>query len=250
MGGSQRTRADHDRGNEMKKRGKNYIKAAELVEGATMYSLDRAVELVKSTSPAKFDASVDICVVTGLDTRHADQQLRGAIALPHGTGKETRIAVFAKGEKEIEARDAGADIVGAEELAEEIKNGRMDFDMVLATPDMMRVVGGLGRILGPRGMMPNPKTGTVNMNIGEAVQEYKAGKVGFRADSGGLIHSKVGRVSFAPEALKENIQAFMSYIVKNRPPGAKGLYVKKVVVSSTMGPGIRIELKEVMGASA
>jgi large subunit ribosomal protein L1 len=192
---------------------------------------------------------VDICVVTGLDTRHADQQLRGAIGLPHGTGKETRLAVFAKGEKEIEAREAGADIIGAEELAEEIKNGRMDFDMVLATPDMMRVVGGLGRILGPRGMMPNPKTGTVTMDIGEAVKEYKAGKVGFRADSGGLIMTKVGVVSFEPQQLKDNIQAFLNYLVKNRPPGAKGQYIKKVILSSTMGPGVRLDVKDATGAT-
>ena len=245
MGGPlEGVRADHDRGEIMPRRGKNYKKAAELVDRSTLYSLDRAVELVKSTSPVKFDASVDICVVTGLDTRHADQQLRGAIGLPHGTGKETRVAVFAKGEKEAEARDAGADVVGGDELAEEIRNGRMDFDMVLATPDMMKVVGKLGRVLGPRGMMPNPKTGTVTMDIGPAVKEYKAGKITFRADSGGLIHSKVGVVSFTPEALKENIRAFITYIVKNRPTGAKGQYIKKVILSSTMGPGIRLDVRE------
>ncbi len=228
----------------MPKRGKNYLKAAELVDSETTYSLERTVELVKSTSPVKFDASVDICIVTGLDTRHADQQLRGAIGLPHGTGKETRLAVFAMGEKEAEARDAGADIVGGEELGKEIKDGRMDFDIVLATPDMMKVVGQLGRILGPRGMMPNPKTGTVTMNIADAVKEYKAGKVTFRADSGGLITSRVGCVSFSPEALNENIQAFMAYIIKNRPTGAKGQYIKKVILSSTMGPGIRMDVKD------
>jgi len=228
----------------MPKRGKNYQKASELVDRMTAYPLERAVELLKSSSPVKFDASVDICVVTGLDTRHADQQLRGAIGLPHGTGKEIRLAVFAKGEKEVEARDAGADIIGTEELAEEIKNGRMDFDMVLATPDMMRVVGGLGRILGPRGMMPNPKTGTVTMDIGEAVREYKAGKVGFRADSGGLIMTKIGVVSFEPGQLKDNIQAFLNYLIKNRPAGAKGQYIKKVILSSTMGPGIRLDVKD------
>lgn len=231
-------------------RGKNYEKASQLVDRTTAYPIERAVELVKSTSPVKFDASVDICIVTGLDTRHADQQLRGAIGLPHGTGKETRVAVFAKGEKEAEAREAGADIIGGEELAEEIKNGRMDFDMVLATPDMMRVVGALGRILGPRGMMPNPKTGTVTMDIGEAVKEYKAGKVGFRADSGGLIMTKVGVTSFSQEQLRENIRAFMNYLVKNRPPGAKGQYIKKIVISSTMGPGIKVDVKDATGAAA
>jgi len=230
----------------MSKKGKNYIKAAELVDKSMTYPLERAVELVKEANPTKFDATVDICIVTGLDTRHADQQLRGAIALPNGTGKEARLAVFAMGEKEIEAREAGADLVGGEDLANEIKGGRMDFDMVLATPDMMKFVGQLGRILGPRGMMPNPKTGSVTMDIGEAVKEYKAGKVNFRADSGGLIMSKVGRVGFTQEALSENIQAFMSYIIKNRPPGAKGLYIKKVVLSSAMGPGIRIEFKDRM----
>jgi large subunit ribosomal protein L1 len=230
----------------MPKHGKAYNKAAELVDLSENYPLDRAIELIKSTSPAKFDASVDIVVVTGLDTRHADQQLRGAISLPKGTGKTVRMLVFAKGEKEVDARDAGADIIGAEELAEEIKNGRSDFDMVLATPDMMKVVGTLGKILGPRGLMPNPKTGTVTMDIGAAVTEYKAGKVAFRADSGGLIHSRVGRVSFEPESLKENILAFMNHIIRNRPPGAKGQYVKKVVLSTTMGPGVRVELKEVV----
>ncbi|MCX6647048.1 MAG: 50S ribosomal protein L1 [bacterium] len=230
----------------MPKRGKNYRKAAELIDQDTLYTLDRAVELIRSTSPCKFDASVDICIVTGLDTRHADQQIRGAIGLPHGTGKTVRIAVFAAGEKETEAREAGADIVGGEELGEEIKNGKMDFDVVLATPDMMRVVGTLGRILGPRGMMPNPKTGSVTMNIGNAVSEYKAGKVTFKADGTGLIHSKVGRVSFESDALKENIQAFMNYIVKNRPSGARGQYIKKIVLSSTMGPGIRVEVREFM----
>ncbi len=229
----------------MPKRGKNYNKAAELIDGATLYSLDRTVELLKETNPVKFDASVDICIVTGLDTRHADQQLRGAIGLPHGTGKETRLAVFATGEKEIEAREAGADIVGGEDLLKEIKEGRMDFDLVLATPDMMKFVGQLGRILGPRGMMPNPKTGTVSPNIGAAVQEYKAGKVNFRADSGGLILSKVGRVSFEQNALKENIQAFVTYVMKNRPTGVKGQYIKKIVLSSTMGPGIRLDPKDV-----
>jgi len=228
----------------MPRHGKNYEKAAKLVDPSKAYGLDRAVELVKQTSPVKFDASVDICVVTGLDTRHADQQLRGAIGLPHGTGKDVRILVFAKGEKEAEARDAGADIIGGDELAEEVKNGRMDFDLALATPDMMRAVGQLGRILGPRGIMPNPKTGTVTVDIGDAVREYKAGKINFRADSGGLIHSKVGLVSFAPEALKENIQTFMNFVVKNRPTGAKGQYIKKVVISSTMGPGVKLDVRE------
>jgi len=229
----------------MPKHGKAYIKAAELIDSAESYPLERAVELVKSTSPSKFDASVDIVIVTGLDTRHADQQIRGAIGLPKGTGKTVRLLVFAKGEKESEAAEAGADIVGSEELAEEVKNGRSDFDMVLATPDMMKVVGTLGKILGPKGMMPNPKTGTVTMDIGAAVSEYKAGKVTFRADSAGLIHSRIGRVSFSPEDLKENILAFMGHITKNRPPGAKGQYIKKVVISSTMGPGIRLDLREV-----
>jgi len=233
----------------MAKHGKAYQKAAELVERGKAYPLDRAIELVRSASLTKFDASVDIVVVTGLDTRHADQQLRGAIGLPNGTGKETCIACFCKGEKEIEAREAGADIIGSEELAKEIKEGRMDFDMVLATPDMMKVVGSLGRILGPRGMMPNPKTGTVTFDIGEAIKEYKAGKVTFRADSGGLIHSKVGRVSFEADKLTENVLAFMDFIVKNRPSGAKSQYIKKVVLSSTMGPGIRVDLRDLTSAA-
>ncbi len=228
----------------MPKRGKAYQKAAKLMEQGQIHPLDRAIELVRETNPTKFDASVDIVVVTGLDTRHADQQLRGAISLPNGTGKEARIAVFAKGEKETEAREAGADIVGGEELAEEITKGRSDFDTVLATPDMMKVVGKLGRILGPRGMMPNPKTGTVTMDIGPAVKEYKAGKVTFRADTSGLIHSRVGRAGFSAEALKENVVAFMGFIVKNRPTGAKGQYLKKVVLSTTMGPGIRLDLRD------
>ncbi|HDS30433.1 MAG TPA: 50S ribosomal protein L1 [Firmicutes bacterium] len=235
----------------MPKHGKAYKKAAELVEQGKPYPLDRAVELVKSTSPVKFDASVDIVIVTGLDTRHADQQLRGAISLPHGTGKEMRVLVFCKGEKELEAREAGADIIGGDELAEEIKNGRMDFDMVLATPDMMKTVGQLGKVLGPRGMMPNPKTGTVTFDIGPTVKEYKAGKVNFRAGSGGLIQSRIGRVGFEDNMLKENIQAFVNHLVKNRPSGAKGQYIKKIVISNTMGPGIRVDLKDLTsGGSA
>ena len=228
----------------MPKHGKAYEKAVELVDGDTTYSIEQAVELVKSTSTTKFDAWVDIVIVTGLDTRHADQQLRGALSLPHGTGKTVKVAVFARGDKEKEALEAGADIVGTDELAEEIKNGRLDFDMVLATPDMMKIVGGLGRVLGPRGMMPNPKTGTVTNDIGAAVAEYKAGKVNFKAASDGLIQSKIGRVSFEPEKLQENIKAFMAHIVKNRPSGARGQYIKKVVISSTMGPGIRIDFKD------
>ena len=245
MGGSlDGARVDHNRGEIMPKRGKAYRKAAELIEQGKIYPLDRAVELVRESSPTKFDASVDIVVVTGLDTRHADQQLRGAISLPNGTGKETRVLVFCKGEKEAEARDAGADIIGSEELAEEIKNGRSDFDMVLATPDMMKIVGQLGRVLGPKGMMPNPKTGTVTFDIANAVREYKAGKVNFRAGTGGLIQSRVGRVGFEKQALRENILTFMNFLVKNRPTGAKGQYIKKVVLSSTMGPGIRVDIRD------
>jgi large subunit ribosomal protein L1 len=234
----------------MRKRGKAYRKAAELIERGKMYPLDRAVELVKSTSPTKFDASVDIVIVTGLDTRHADQQLRGAISLPHGVGKETKVLVFCKGEKETEARDAGADIIGAEELAEEIKKGRMDFDQVLATPDMMKVVGQLGKVLGPKGLMPNPKTGTVTFDIGAAVKEYKAGKVNFRAGTGGLIQSRIGRVGFEPNMLVENIQAFINHLVKNRPSGAKGQYIKKAVISSTMGPGVKLDIRELTAGGA
>jgi len=226
------------------KKGKAYIQAAKLVDRDESYTLDRAIELLRTTITTKFDPSVDIVICTGLDTRHADQQIRGALSLPHGTGKEARVLVFAQGEKIAEARDAGADIIGGEELAEEITGGRSDFDTVLATPDMMKVVGKLGKVLGPRGLMPNPKTGTVTMDIGTAVQEYKAGKVTFRADSGGLIHSKIGRGGFPPEKLKENLQAFVGHIVKSKPPGAKGQYIKKIVVSTTMGPGIRLDIKE------
>lgn len=228
----------------MPKKGKAYVKAASLLDRGQNYTLDRAIELVRETNPAKFDASVDIVICTGLDTRHAEQQLRGALSLPNGTGKALRVAVFASGEKEVEAREAGADIIGGEKLAEEIQGGRMDFDTVLATPDMMKVVGKLGRVLGPRGIMPNPKTGTVTNDIKTAVKEYKAGKITFRADSGGLIHTKVGRASFETDALKENILAFLNHIVKNRPPGAKGQYIKKVVLSTTMGPGIRLDIRD------
>ncbi|HEX9744388.1 MAG TPA: 50S ribosomal protein L1 [bacterium] len=234
----------------MTKKSKAYQKAAQLVDRNEFYPLDRAIELVRSTNATKFDASVDIVVCTGLDTRHADQQLRGAFSLPHGTGKVMRVAVFAQGEKELEAREAGADVIGSDELAEEIQNGRTDFDTVLSTPDMMKVVGKLGRVLGPRGIMPNPKTGTVTNDIGAAVKEYKAGKITFRADSGGLIHTKVGRVSFEPGQLKDNIQAFMNYLTRNRPPGAKGQYIKKVVISSTMGPGIKLDTKDVTSSAA
>lgn len=205
------------------------------------YPLPEAVKIIKDNAKAKFDETVEIAMNLGIDPRHADQMVRGLVSLPHGTGKEVRVAVFARGAKADEARAAGADIVGAEDLAEKVQNGEIEFDRCIATPDMMALVGRLGKILGPRGLMPNPKLGTVTMDVKGAVSAAKAGQVEFRAEKAGIVHAGVGKASFPEEKLIENIRAFADAIQKAKPAGAKGAYVKKVSLSSTMGPGVRVD---------
>jgi len=205
------------------------------------HTLAEAVGVVKSVASAKFDESVDMAVRLGVNPKHADQMVRGALVLPHGTGKGVRVAVFARGEKEKAARDAGADIVGGEDLAAKINEGNIEFDRVIATPDMMGIVGKLGRVLGPRGLMPNPKVGTVTMDVAKAVQEAKAGKVEYRVDKAGVVHCRVGRVSFTAEKLVENGKALIADLLAKKPASAKGIYVRSVGLSSTMGPGVKID---------
>lgn len=222
--------------------GKKYAAAVAQVDRAKKYSLDEAVGLVKKIAYAKFDETVEVTMELGVDPRKADQMVRGTVVLPHGLGKTKRICVIAGGEKQREAEQAGADIVGGEELVEKIKGGWMDFDAVIATPDMMRGVGQLGKILGPRGLMPNPKTGTVTFDVAKAVQETKAGKVEFRVDKTGVIHAPVGRVSFDQQLLVENARTLIDAVLKAKPSTAKGRYVKGANVCSTMGPGVWIEV--------
>jgi large subunit ribosomal protein L1 len=205
------------------------------------YTVDEAVGLVKSMAYAKFDESVDMAVRLGVNPKHADQMVRGALVLPAGTGKTIRVAVFARGEKEKEALEAGADLAGSDELAKKIQEGNIDFDQLIATPDMMGTVGKLGRVLGPRGLMPNPKVGTVTMDVARAVKEAKAGKVEYRVDKAGIVHCRVGRVSFAKEKLAENVQALLNELMQKKPASAKGIYMRQISLSSTMGPGVRIE---------
>jgi large subunit ribosomal protein L1 len=206
------------------------------------YSLDEAVSLIKGAAKAKFDETIEVALNLGVDPRHADQMVRGVVELPHGTGKTVRVAVFAKADKAEEARKAGADIVGAEDLAEKIQGGFMDFDRCIATPDMMGVVGRLGKVLGPRNLMPNPKLGTVTPNVTEAVRAAKAGQVQFRVEKAGIVHAGVGKASFDEAKLAENIKAFVDAINKAKPAGAKGTYIKKVSVASTMGPGVKLDI--------
>lgn len=223
------------------KRGKKYTEAAKLVDRATQYDVAEAISLVKKTAVAKFDETVEAHIRLGVDGRHADQQVRGAVVLPHGTGKTVRVLVFAKGDKVAEAEAAGADFVGGEELIPRIQNeGWFDFDVVVATPDMMGVVGRLGRVLGPKGLMPNPKAGTVTMDVTKAVNDIKAGKIEYRLDKANIIHCPVGKASFTEEQLTENFNALMDAIVKAKPASAKGTYMKSVTVTSTMGPGIKV----------
>ena len=222
-------------------RGKNYKESAKLIEKSKLYDSDEALDLVVKASKAKFDETVEVHVRLGVDSRHADQQVRGAIVLPHGTGKVARVLVFAKGEKADEAQAAGADFVGAEELIPRIQNENwFDYDVVVATPDMMGVVGGLGKVLGPKGLMPSPKAGTVTMDVTKAVNEIKSGKVEYRLDKTNIIHCPVGKVSFGKEKLCENFNALLSAIIKAKPAAAKGQYIKSCVVASTMGPGVKI----------
>jgi large subunit ribosomal protein L1 len=209
------------------------------------YNLNEAVGIVKKAAYAKFDESVDVAVRLGVNPKHADQMVRGALVLPHGTGKKVRVLVFAKGEKEKEALDSGADLAGADDLVQKVQGGMLDFDRVIATPDMMGVVGKLGRILGPRGLMPNPKVGTVTFDVAAAVREAKAGKVEYRVDKAGVVHCRVGRLSFAEDALSENAGALIRELIHKKPATAKGVYLKSITVSSTMGPGVRIDTASV-----
>ncbi|MBX6393058.1 MAG: 50S ribosomal protein L1 [Burkholderiales bacterium] len=213
-----------------------------LVERNKPYPVMEALELVKKTATAKFDESIDAAVNLGIDPRKSDQLVRGSVVLPAGTGKNVRVAVFAQGEKAEQAKAAGADIVGLEDLAEQIKAGKIEFDIAIATPDTMRVVGTLGQILGPRGLMPNPKVGTVTPDVATAVKNAKAGQVQYRADKGGIIHCSIGRASFAPEALKQNLEALIDALNKAKPASSKGVYLRKLSLSSTMGPGVRVDI--------
>jgi large subunit ribosomal protein L1 len=216
----------------------------------TVYELPEAVKLVKANATAKFDETIEISMNLGIDPRHADQAVRGVVQMPNGTGKTVRIAVFAKGDKADEALAAGADIVGAEDLAEKIQAGQIDFDRCIATPDMMMLVGRLGKVLGPRGLMPNPKLGTVTPNVGEAVKAAKGGAVEFRAEKAGIIHAGIGKASFTEQALVENAQAFIGSISRAKPTGAKGTYIQKVSLSSTMGPGVKVDLGTLLSSPA
>ncbi len=225
----------------MPKRGKNYQESIKLVDRSKLYDTLDAIELVQQTSKAKFDETVELAVRLGVDPRHADQQVRGAVVLPHGTGKTSRVLVIAKGDKVKEAEDAGADFVGGDDMVARIQNeGWMDFDVVVATPDMMGVVGRIGRILGPKGLMPNPKSGTVTFEVEKAVNEIKAGKVEYRVDKASIVHVPIGKVSFGTEKLRENFMAIMDALNKARPAAAKGRYMRTVTISSTMGPGIKL----------
>ncbi|SHF09493.1 LSU ribosomal protein L1P [Seinonella peptonophila] len=228
----------------MPKHGKNYRQAVEKVEKEKLYSSTEAIELVKEIAPAKFDETVEVAFRLGIDTKKADQQVRGAVVLPHGTGKTKRVLVFAKGEKAKEAEAAGADYVGDDDYINKIQQGWIDFDVVVATPDMMGQVGRLGRILGPKGLMPNPKTGTVTFEVERAVNEIKAGKVEYRADKSGNVHVGIGKVSFAAEQLAENLQTLADALLKAKPAAAKGTYMKSVTLSSTMGPGVPVQSTE------
>ncbi len=225
------------------KHGKKYVEAAKLVDRASYYEADEAVALVKKTATAKFDETVELHVRTGCDGRHAEQQIRGAVVLPNGTGKTVKVLVFAKGPKADEAEAAGADYVGAEDLIPKIQNdGWLDFDVVVATPDMMGVVGRLGKVLGPKGLMPNPKAGTVTMDVTKAINDIKAGKIEYRLDKSNIIHVPVGKASFTEAQLGENLQAIMDAIVKAKPSALKGQYIKSLTLTSTMGPGVRMSV--------
>jgi len=223
------------------KHSKRYSESVAKIDRTKQYELDEAITLLSNTATAKFDETVEISVRLGVDPRKADQMVRGTVILPAGTGKTVRVCVLTKGEKETEAKEAGADYVGAEDLVEKIQGGWFDFDVVIATPDIMGMVGKLGRVLGPRGLMPNPKVGTVTFEVGKAVEEAKAGKIDFRVDKYGIIHTAIGKKSFSHDQLKQNIQAFMEVIHRQRPQTAKGIYIRSISLSSTMGPGIKVD---------
>jgi len=224
----------------MAKIGKRLKAGLAAINRETAYSVSEAAKIVKTNAKAKFDETVEVAINLGVDPKHADQMVRGVVALPHGSGKSMRVAVFAKGDKAKEAQAAGADLVGAEDLAEKINGGEMGFDRVIATPDMMGVVGKLGKVLGPRGLMPNPKLGTVTMDVKTAVKNAKAGEVQFRVEKAGIVQAGIGKASFSAEQIADNIKAFVDAIVKAKPTGAKGTYIKKISVSSTMGPGVKV----------
>jgi len=232
----------------MAKLSKKQKAQAPSVDREKHYGVEEALGLVKANATAKFDETVEIALNLGVDPRHADQMVRGVVSLPKGTGKDVRVAVFAKGDKAEEAKKAGAEVVGAEDLMEQIQGGKIDFERVIATPDMMGVVGRLGKVLGPKGLMPNPKLGTVTMDVAKAVTDAKSGQVEFRVEKAGIVHAGIGKASFSEGDLKENFTAFMDAIIKGKPSGAKGKFVKKLSVSSTMGPGVKIDLNEVHGA--
>jgi large subunit ribosomal protein L1 len=232
----------------MAKEGKRMRKARENVDVEKAYPIDEAVKLVKQGATAKFDESVEVAVCLGIDVRHSDQMVRGMMQLPKGTGKTLRVAVFAKGDKAKEAQAAGADVVGAEDLAEKIEKGEIDFDRCIATPDMMAVVGKLGKVLGPRGLMPNPKLGTVTPDVAPAIEAAKGGQVEFRSEKAGVIHAGIGKASFSESDLVENLRAFMDAVAKAKPSGMKGAYMRKASVCSTMGPGVRLDLSSLSAA--
>lgn len=231
----------------MSKPGKRFRAAQETVNRDQAYSIEDAVKLVKAAAKAKFDETIEVSMNLGVDPRHADQMVRGVCQLPNGSGRKLRVAVFAKGAKADEAKKAGADIVGAEDLAEQVQKGVIEFDRCIATPDLMPLVGRLGKVLGPRGLMPNPKVGTVTNDLVEAVRGAKGGAVEFRVEKAGIVHAGVGKASFAEQALVENVRAFTTAVMKAKPSGAKGTYVKRVALSSTMGPGVKIEPASIAG---
>ncbi|MCK6544608.1 50S ribosomal protein L1 [Myxococcota bacterium] len=231
----------------MKKRGKKYNAAAKQIDKTKHYTADEACVVLKKAiaqAPRKFDETVNVAVKLGVDPRHADQMIRGAVVLPHGTGKSQRVAVFTKGDKQNEARNAGADIVGAEDLVEKVQGGFLDFDVVIASPDMMALVGRLGRVLGPRGLMPNPKTGTVTPDIAKAVGEAKGGKIEYRTEKAGIVHAPVGKASFDAPKLRDNMMALVDALMRARPSTAKGIYMQSITISTTHGPGVRVDVGE------
>ncbi|WP_300541762.1 50S ribosomal protein L1 [Maricaulis sp.] len=228
--------------------GKRLVAARETIDRDRLYTVDEAVKHVKANAKAKFDETVELAINLGVDPRHADQMVRGVCELPNGTGRTVRVAVFAKGPKADEATKAGADVVGAEDLMEQIQGGNINFDKVIATPDMMPLVGRLGKILGPRGMMPNPKVGTVTMDVTKAVNASKGGAVEFRVEKAGIVHAGVGKASFTEQQLAENVRALIGAIVKAKPTGAKGTYIKRIALSSTMGPGVKIDMSDALSA--
>ena len=225
----------------MKKHGKKYNDVAKRVEGKKRYGVAEACELIKKTATAKFDETVEVAVRLGVDPRHADQMIRGAVVLPNGTGKTNRVAVFTKGDKQQAARDAGADIVGAEDLVEKVQGGFLDFDVVVASPDMMALVGRLGRVLGPRGLMPNPKTGTVTPDVAKAVTDAKGGKIEYRTEKSGIVHAPIGKASFDAEKLAGNLEVVVDALTRAKPATAKGTYMRSITLSTTMGPGVRVD---------